>query len=105
MAKFHGAIGYVSTEKTAPGVEQEVITERNYYGDIIRNTKRLEGGEGLNDNLTINNQISVVGDDFAYGNFGAIRYVTWMGSKWKVTNIEVQRPRLILSIGGVYNAP
>jgi hypothetical protein len=105
MAKFHGAIGYVHTETTAPGVQEEVITERNYCGDTIRNTRRLEGGDGLNDNLVINNQISVLGDDFAYGNFSTIRYVTWMGSKWKVTNIEVQRPRLLLTIGGVYNAP
>lgn len=105
MAKFHGAIGYVRTEETAPGVHEEVITELNYYGDIIRNSRRLENGQGLNDDLTINNQISIVGDLFAYENFQTMRYIRWMNSLWKITNIEVQRPRLILSIGGVYNAP
>lgn len=105
MAKFHGAIGYVRTEETAPGVHEEVITEVNYYGDIIRNSRRLENGQGLNDDLTINNQISIVGDLFAYENFQTMRYIRWMNSLWKITNIEVQRPRLILSIGGVYNAP
>lgn len=105
MAKFHGMIGFVHTEETAPGVHSEVVTERQYKGDVIRNTRRFENGEHLNDNLTINNQFSVIGDSFVYQNFPAMRYIKWMGSSWKITNVEVQRPRLILTIGGVYNAP
>ena len=103
MAKFYGIIGYSVTEETSPGVWTESITERNYYGDVIRNTRRWQPGEGLNDNLTINNIISIVADPFAYQHFHAIRYVKWMGASWKIDNIEVQRPRLILTIGGVYN--
>jgi len=34
---------------------------------------------------------------------GEIRYVTWMGTKWRVANIDVNYPRLNLSIGDVYN--
>lgn len=105
MAKFYGIIGYSVTEETSPGVWTESITERNYYGDVIRNTRRWQPGEGLNDNLTINNIISIVADPFAYQNFHAIRYIKWMGVSWKIDNIEVQRPRLILTIGGVYNGP
>ncbi len=105
MAKFYGIIGYSVTEETSPGVWTESITERNYYGDVIRNTRRWQPGEGLNDNLTINNIISIVADPFAYQNFHAIRYIKWMGVSWKIDNIEVQRPRLILTIGGVYNEP
>jgi len=105
MAKFYGIIGYSVTEETSPGVWTESITERNYYGDVIRNTRRWQPGEGLNDNLTINNIISIVADPFAYKHFHAIRYIKWMGASWKIDNIEVQRPRLILTIGGVYNGP
>lgn len=105
MAKFHGVIGYVQTAETAPGVYSEVVTEYNYYGDVIRNTRRWETGEHLNDDLAINNQFSVIGDVFAYLNFPTMRYIVWMGSRWKITNVEVQRPRLILTVGGVYNGP
>lgn len=105
MAKFYGEVGYAETSETAPGVWTDVVTERNYFGDVLKNTRRLEAGEGLNDNLTINNMVSIVADPFAYQHFHAMRYVKWMGALWKVTNVEVQRPRLLLTIGGVYNGP
>lgn len=103
MAKFYGKVGYAKTTETAPGVWEDVITERNYSGDALKDTRRLEAGEGLNDNLTINNIVSIIADPFAYQHFHEMRYVQWMGAFWKVTNVEVQRPRLILTIGGVYN--
>lgn len=103
MAKFFGLIGYAVTSETAPGVWSENITERNYSGDVMRNTRRLEAGDQLNDNLTINNMISIIADPFACQNFHTMRYVKWMGASWKIVKVEVQRPRLILTIGGVYN--
>jgi hypothetical protein len=103
MARFYGLIGYAETKETSPGVWTEVITERNYYGDVIKNSRRLQAGENLNDDLTVNNQISIVADPFAYQNFHTMRYIKWMGASWKITTVDVQRPRLILSIGGVYN--
>lgn len=103
MAKYYGAIGYSETNETAPGIWEETITERNYYGDVIKTSSKFQSGENLNDNLTINNQFSIVSDPYAYQNFYKIRYVKWMGAAWKVTNVEVQSPRLILTIGGVYN--
>lgn len=103
MAKFYGAIGYAETSEITPGVWVESITERNYSGDIIKNSKRWTTGENLNDNLNINNQISIIADPFAYANFHTIRYVTWMGALWKVSSIDIQRPRLVLTMGGVYN--
>lgn len=105
MAKFYGKVGYIETAETPPGSEiwEEVKTERCYYGDVLRNTKRWERGESLNDDLDVSNKISIVADPYAYQHFFAIRYVSWMGSLWKVTSVEVERPRLILSIGGVYN--
>lgn len=103
MAKFYGAIGYAETVETRPSIWQETVIERSYYGDITRNTRRLENGESVNDNVVISNNVSVVADPYAYQHFFAIRYVQWMGTAWKVTNVEVQSPRLLLTIGGVYN--
>ena len=103
MAKFYDVVGYGVTEEREDGVWAESIVERKYYGDVLRVARRYERGEQLNDNLNVNNQISIVADAYAYDHFFAIRYVRWMGALWKVTDVEVQRPRLILSIGGVYN--
>lgn len=103
MAKFYGVVGYSETKETSVDVWSEDITERTYTGDVLKNTRRWDNGEHLNDNLNVNNSISIVADAYAYQHFFAIRYVVWMGAKWKVTNVEVQSPRLILTIGGVYN--
>lgn len=105
MAKFYGQLGYAETLETSPGVWKETITERNYAGDVLRNTRKLEAGESINDNVVVNNSLSIVADPYAYQHFFAIRYVRWMGTLWKVTNVEVQSPRLLLTIGGVYNGP
>lgn len=122
MAKFFGKIGYVqSVEKvniidpippeTEPteektGVWIHTVTERDYSGDVVRLTQHWNSTiDKTNDDLNLNNRISIVADDFAYQNFSAIRYVTWNGVRWKVSSIEVQRPRLVLSLGGVYNGP
>lgn len=102
--KYYGKIGYVDSVETSPGVwtESKVI-ERFYTGDIIRNTRRRDSGEHLNDDININNEISIVADSFANQNFHLLRYAEWMGTRWKITNVDVQPPRLILSLGGVYN--
>ena len=103
MAKFYGVIGYAVTEETKPGVWTEKIIERMYYGDLTRNTRRLQSAEQLNDNINVANEISIVADPFANENFQFIRYVTFMGSKWKVQSVDVQFPRLVLTLSEVYN--
>ncbi|HEY5139584.1 MAG TPA: hypothetical protein VIJ25_09765, partial [Methylococcales bacterium] len=81
------------------------VTEYTYTGDILRNSSSMVPGEGVNDNLVMNNQFSIIGDWFSYENFGAMKYIEWMNTKWNITNVLVQRPRLIITVGGVYNAP
>ena len=103
MAKFSGLIGFVETPETVPGIHAEVVTTRNYFGDVIRNTRRWEAGQNLNDDLNVSNMISIVADAYANQNLQTMRFIQWMGAFWKITNVEVQRPRLILTIGGVYN--
>lgn len=92
-------------EETEPGIFEERAEARRYYGDVIRNTRRYENGQWLHDNLNVTNQISILADAYAQNNFFAMRYISWMGSLWEISSIDVQRPRLILTIGGVYNGP
>lgn len=102
MAKWYGKIGYADTVEIEPGVWEEQITEHEYYGDVIRNTRMLQNSGGINDDINIGNQISIVADPYANEHIYAMRYVEFMGTKWKVTNVDVQYPRLILSLGGLY---
>ena len=103
MAKFYGVVGYATTEETAPGVWTETIVERSYYGDLIRNTRKLQTASQVNDDINVSNEISIVADPYANENFHSMKYAEFMGTKWKITSVEVQYPRLVLTIGGVYN--
>lgn len=103
MAKWFGKIGYAETVETNPGVWKEQITVRDYYGDLTRNTRRLQSADKVNDDLNISNELSIVSDPYAINNFHSMRYAEFMGAKWKINNVEVSYPRLILTLGGVYN--
>ena len=103
MAKTAGFIGYGVETEIKPGVWENGPVEKPFYGDLIRNSKRNTNGEGLNDNIVINNQISILADPYAREHFHQIIYVRFMGASWKVTDVTVELPRLILHLGGVYN--
>lgn len=101
--KWYGKIGFGVREETEPGIWEETITERNYYGDLIRNNRGLQTSDKVNDDVNINNEISIVADPYAIQNFYTMKYAEFMGAKWKIKNVEVQYPRLILNLGGLYN--
>lgn len=101
--KWTGVIGYAETLETEPGIWVESIVEKSHFGDVVRNSRRLQSADQINDNITISNSISIVANPYAEQNFHAIRYITFMGTKWKVSNVEVQYPRLILTLGDIYN--
>ena len=103
MAKYYGSIGYAETSEVEPGIFKEEIVVRDYYGDILRNNRRLEDSNEINDDINITNRISIVSDPYAVDNFWKIRYATFMGQKWKVKTVDVEFPRLILTLGGLYN--
>ena len=104
MAKWFGSVGYADTSEARPGVWQATtIIEREYYGDAVRNIRRLENETKVNDDISVGVDISIVADPFAIANFHTIKYVVYMGSKWKVTSVDPQYPRLILTLGGLYN--
>lgn len=104
MAKWFGKIGYSESVETTPGVWMPQDTVREYYGDVIRNSTRWAGNsDSTNDDLTINTQISIVSDPFAIDKFYSMKWIEFMGTKWKITNVEPQFPRLLLTLGGCYN--
>lgn len=103
MAKFYGNVGFAETKETEPGVWEETIVEKPYYGDIIKNYSRYQNSGEVNDDISMSNSISILADPYANMNFQHMRYVVFMGAKWKITGAEVQYPRIILSIGGAYN--
>lgn len=104
MAKWFGKIAYSETVETVPGVWTPQDTIREYYGDVIRNTTRWSGNpDSTNDDLTVSSQISIVADPFAIDNFYSIKWIEFMGAKWKITSVEPQFPRLLLTLGGVFN--
>ena len=103
MGTWFGRIGYAEQLETTPGVWEEKIVERNYYGDVVRNYRKLEPSGEVNDNINVSMEISIVADPYAIQNFHAMRYIEYMGSLWKLSNVEVNYPRLILQIGGLYN--
>lgn len=103
MAKYCGNIGFIENVETSPGVWTPVVTERKYFGDVIKNNKRNQLGDKVNADVVISNSISIISDPYADQNFGHIRYIEWMNQRWTVSSIEVAFPRLILEVGGIYN--
>ena len=101
--RFYGNVGYVDTVETKPGVWEEVYTERPYYGDMNRMIGKWQSSDKLTDDKRLNNEISIVADEYAFKHFSAIHYVVIEGVKWKVDTITVLHPRLILEVGGVFN--
>ncbi len=109
MARFSGTVGFLETKETDPidhpSVYSEVVTERPYFGDVLSHSRRWDQNGNLNENLAINNRISIVADTFIKENLGAMRFVRWLGDTWKITNAEIQYPRVILTLGGQYHEP
>lgn len=105
MARFYGKVGYQETVETRPGVWEEKVATYSYYGDVVRNSRGLQDGEKVNKDLTVGNSISILADQYAREHFFAIRFVEWSGRLWDVDDVDVQSPRLLLRLGGVYNGP
>ena len=103
--RYFGKIGFALHVEAAPGVYVEKIVEKPYKGDVLRHSYSFQNGEGLNSDISISNELSIVADPFLLKNLGVIRYATWLDTRWQVSNADVERPRVTLSLGGVYNGP
>lgn len=106
MTRFSGAVGFATSTEVRPGVWEDTIVERSYFGDVIRTSRRLQADDdSVNDDIASENSISIVADPYASEQFFAVRYVRWAGTLWEVPSVEARSPRLILRLGGVYNGP
>jgi hypothetical protein len=103
MSKYSGVIGYALCQETEPGVWTDSIIEKKIYGDLVKDSRRLVDNNLINDNVIISNNISIVCNKFMLENLAFIKYITYMNSKWKVSNVEIKPPRLIITLGGLYN--
>lgn len=101
--KFYGKIGFSYQAETAPGVWETLSEEKDVYGDVLSNVRRWDSSNEINDNLTVSNRLSVVASRFIYEHLGAMKYVVWNGTTWKIKSAEIVRPRIILTLGEVYN--
>jgi hypothetical protein len=105
--RFAGSVGYVTPQESVPGVWTDVVTEVTYYGDVIRQSRRLDPPPSNppqeNSDISLENQFSIMADEEAYANFKQMRYVVWQGARWRISTVEVRRPRLILTVGGIWN--
>ena len=104
MAKWFGKIGFAESKNVGDGVWKQTIIEREYYGELIRNTKNIQTvSDKISDDINIANELNIVSDPYANQNFHSIKYVNFMSTNWKVKSVEVKYPKLILTLGGVYN--
>ena len=103
MAKYYDAVGYVIQKEVSPGVWEDETVEKKYRGDVILNQLRWQIADKVNDDINIDNSISIIADPFAFDNVCYMKYIKWIGKKWKIQSFSIQRPRVVLQLGGVYN--
>ena len=109
MAKYTGLVGYVTQVETAPGVWSSVENPKRMKGDIIRQSSSLQNdyrsntGNKVNSDISLNHRVSLIGDAYAFSSYFDIRWIEVDGRKWEVTSVEIQRPRIIVSLGGLWH--
>lgn len=106
MNRFYGKVGYAVQEEVRTGVWEDIITERNYFGELVEKSWReQQAADQVHTNLKLNTNIKIVADSFAINHFSNIRYICYGGARWMVTGVKAEHPRIILTIGGLYNGP
>ena len=105
MSKYVGLIGFVHNEEIEPGIYEDIVIEKKYRGDITKNYQKFAVGNTISGEVQITNQFSILGNKFAFDHVSDIRYLEWRGNRWVVDSIDIEYPRLILTVGGLYNGP
>lgn len=103
MAKFSGLVGYVTQEEKVPGVWVPVENPRKMKGDVIRQSASSQNGNKVNSDISLNHRVSLIGDAYAFGNYYNIKWIELHGRKWEVSSVEIERPRIIVNLGGLWN--
>lgn len=106
MNRFFGKIGFCYQESEEGS---DIVTERvvlkTYRGDLLKSNRKWETAEQIIDQFNISNRVSIMADPYSLDNLYAIKFVILHGKAWKITDAEIQYPRIILSIGGLWNGP
>lgn len=102
MAKYAGKVGFAIQTESSPGVWTDKIVERLMRGDVISASSHFKPGESINEDITLGHRLSLMGDPYAFENFTGLRYITYLGVKWRVTGVEIRRPRMVITVGGIY---
>lgn len=103
MGKYFGKIGFAVNVETSPGINTEQIVEKEYFGDVLKFGRRLQQGGEIHDGIEITNVISILGDPYAVDNIAAMRWAEYLGKKWKISTVDIDYPRMSLTLGGLYN--
>lgn len=103
MVKYAGLVYYTTQLETKPGVWKDSVKEHFMRGDVLRKASSSQNGDKVNSDVSLNHRVSLIADEYALGNYHDIKGIQINGRVWQVESIEVQRPRLIVTLGGLLN--
>lgn len=106
MAKYSGKLGLVYPDaETAPGIwAPEKVEEVSVKGDTLNLSKSYSpSSQSINDDLTLSKRVSIIASSDLIADTASMRYLTYLGQRWKIVEIDFQRPRLIFTLGGIWN--
>lgn len=103
MAKFSGVIGFTITSETSPGVWTDNIVEKSYTGDLNRHYRRWDPSPNKHDDIIFSQDISILQDPYLNSNIQNVIYVKYQGVKWSVRSIDIQYPRVTITLGGEWH--
>jgi hypothetical protein len=104
MAKFTGKVGFIEFVESEPGLFRPVVIEKSFSGDLLLDRRGWKASEHTSGDVFVSNRISLLANADLVNNLANIKYVIFMGVKWKVATFEILLPRVILTLGEVYNA-
>lgn len=106
MARYYGRVGFkIAEDDQTTGIVRNTVVEKPYFGRIIEHSRKWQGSDSATDDLVLANQIAITANDYAFNHATAIAYAVYMNGRWKVTDIRIKRPEIILTLGGIYNGP
>ena len=97
-------LGFSYTRDDGHGVWKQVNTEKVYKAEITSHKWYLNREKDTpNVSYKTGESFSVLMDSFLQENLGYITYVVLNGVKWDISSIDVQRPRVHITPGGMYH--
>lgn len=102
MGKVKLGVGFGSNQELEPGIYDDVLEEKTYYGEILENRRSFDQGTTLSGDVKITNQFSIMGNTYLFDNLEKIRYVRYRNQLWTVT-VDEGYPRVTFNLGGLYH--